>query len=61
GILISGLLTAAALFLTEEGFRAAAAALLAANLPVMIAEGVITLFAVRFLQRARPELLKLGD
>ena len=61
GILISGFLTASALFLTEEGFRAAAAALLAANLPVMIAEGVITLFVVRFLHRAEPELLKLGD
>lgn len=57
GVAVSALATAAALMATEEGFRAAAAALLAAHLPIMIAEGVITLLVVRVLRRTAPELL----
>ncbi len=56
GILVSSLLTAAALVFTEEGFWAAAAALLAAHLPIMVAEGVITAIVCRYLLKAAPDL-----
>ena len=57
-ILVSSLLTATALVFTEEGFWAAAGALLIAHLPIMIAEGIITALACKFILRAAPELLK---
>ncbi|HBC69238.1 MAG TPA: cobalt transporter CbiM [Sutterella sp.] len=57
-ILVSSLLTATALIFTEEGFWAAAGALLIAHLPIMIAEGIITALACKFILRAAPELLK---
>ena len=57
-ILVSSLLTAAALVFTEEGFWAAAAALLVAHLPIMVAEGIITALACKFIARVAPELVK---
>jgi cobalt/nickel transport system permease protein len=56
-VAVSAVATAIALMATEEGFRAAAIALLAAHLPIMVAEGVISLLVVRLLRRAAPELL----
>ncbi|MCI5851668.1 MAG: cobalt transporter CbiM [Sutterellaceae bacterium] len=60
GILVSSLLTALALVFTEEGFWAAAAALLVAHLPIMVAEGIITVLVCRYLQKSAPELLSLN-
>jgi cobalt/nickel transport system permease protein len=57
GVAVSAVATAIALMATEEGFKAAAIALLAAHLPIMIAEGVISLLVVNLLRRAAPELL----
>ena len=57
GVAIAALLTALALALTDEGFSAAAIALLVAHVPVMLAEGCITMFTVAFLARVRPEVL----
>ncbi|MCF0253412.1 MAG: cobalt transporter CbiM [Duodenibacillus sp.] len=57
GVAASSVLTAGALALSGEGFAAAAGALLVSNLPVMIAEGFVTLFAAGFLARMRPDLL----
>lgn len=50
-------LTAIALGFTNEGFQAAAGALFLAHLPVMIAEGLLTMFTIGFMARMRPEIL----
>lgn len=55
---LTALLTAMCLALSGEAFLTAAQALLLAHLPVMLLEGVVTLFAVSFLARVRPELLR---
>ena len=56
----AGLLTALSLSFTSEGFLQAARILFAAHIPVMIAEGIVTVLAVSFLARVRPELLKFA-
>lgn len=57
GVLISAILTASALAFTTEGFRAAAAALFLAHLPVMAAEGLISMLTVAFIARVKPGML----
>lgn len=57
GVGIAALLTAVALAFTNEGFMAAAIALLLAHLPIMIAEGLISMIVVDFLMRFRPALI----
>lgn len=56
-ILLSAVLTAVALALSGEAFAGAAKMLLAAHLPVMVVEGVITGFAYTFLAKVKPEAL----
>lgn len=56
-MLLSAVLTAGALALSGEGFTNAAWVLLAAHLPVMIVEGVITGFVYTFLAKVKPEAL----
>ncbi len=60
GVGIAALLTALALAFTDEGFLTAAKILLAAHLPVMAAEGFITMVTVGFIARVRPEMLATG-
>ena len=57
GIAFSALLTARALAFTNEGFLTAAKVLLVAHLPIMLAEGFITMVTVGFIARVRPEML----
>jgi cobalt/nickel transport system permease protein len=45
------------LFFTGESFLVAAHAVVAAHLPVMIVEGLITLALVSFLRKVKPEVL----
>ena len=54
----AGLLAAAALSFSEEGFLRSAQILFAAHIPVMLAEGVLTALAVNFVLRVRPEMLR---
>ncbi|MEK6202357.1 MAG: cobalt transporter CbiM [Desulfobulbaceae bacterium] len=56
-LLLSALLTAGTLWLSDPGFSHAAAILVAGNAPVMVIEGCITLFIVGFLARVQPEIL----
>jgi cobalt/nickel transport system permease protein len=56
-VLLSGVIAAAALVLTGEGFVAVAALILSAHLPVMVIEGIVTLFCVVFLRKVQPSLL----
>ena len=51
----AALLTALALGFSNEGFVRSAQILLAAHVPVMAAEGVITALIVSFVVRVRPE------
>ena len=59
GVLIAALMTALAF--SSEGFVASAAALLAAHVPIMAAEAVITALVVDMIARTYPELLHLGE
>jgi cobalt/nickel transport system permease protein len=59
-ILLSTLLLALALIGTDSSFFDTAKLLLAAQLPLMLLEGLITLFVVSFLARVQPELLNFA-
>lgn len=56
----AALLTSLSLAWTDEGFVQAACLLLAAHLPVMLAEGVITMLVVGFLARVQPDILSFS-
>ncbi len=56
-VLLSGILVALSLLFTEESFMSVAKLIVLAHVPVMIIEGIITLFCVAFLKRVKPELL----
>lgn len=53
GVMGAGLLPAVALAFSEEGFATAARLLFLAHLPVMIAEGLITMITVGFIAKVR--------
>lgn len=59
-ILMSSLLMALALASTDKGFIRTAQLVIAAQLPLMIIEGIITMFTVSFLAKVQPEFLQLG-
>jgi cobalt/nickel transport system permease protein len=57
-ILLSGLLVAASLVLAlGQSIDTAARLIVLAHVPVMVIEGVITIFVVEFIRRVRPEML----
>lgn len=56
-VLLSGLLVSLSLFLSEENFFEAAAAVLGAHIVIMIVEGIITVLCVQFLKKVRPGML----
>ncbi len=56
----AGLLTALSLAWTDEGFLQAARLLFLAHVPVMIVEGIVTVLAVSFLAKVRPEMLRFA-
>ncbi len=58
-ILGSSLLMALALAASDRGFVRSAQILVAAHLPLMVVEGIITMFAVAFLAKVQPEFLGL--
>ena len=57
-ILFSAILVALSLILTGRAFIAPAEVALAAHVVVMIVEGILTIFIVEFLRKARPEMLQ---
>lgn len=57
-VLGAAILAGLALAFTGEAFTEAAWTLVAAHVPVMVVEGFITLFAVNFLARVKPEMLQ---
>ncbi|MFZ5564636.1 MAG: cobalt transporter CbiM [Thermodesulfobacteriota bacterium] len=56
-VLVGALLAALVLVWSEESFWEVSAMLVAAHLPVMVVEGLITGFAVVFLKKVKPSLL----
>ena len=57
GVLLAGLILAAALIFTQESFTEMVILIVTANLPVMVIEGIVTSFCVMFLRKVRPEML----
>jgi cobalt/nickel transport system permease protein len=56
-VLASGVLVALALTCTDENFFKTSAIILAAHLPVMAIEGIVSAFCVVFLRKVQPALL----
>jgi len=56
-VFLSGILVAISLLFTEQSFMSVAKLIVLAHLPVMIIEGIITLFCLGFLKKVKPELL----
>lgn len=56
-VFLGTLLAGAALLFTETDFLKAGAMLVAAHLPVMVIEGMITAFCIAFLRKVQPSLL----
>ena len=56
-VLLGAVIVGMALMFTEENFLEVATVVVAAHIPVMIIEGVITAFTVAFLQKVQPSLL----
>lgn len=60
-ILLSALLMAMALYFSDHGFLKVAGLVLLSHLPVMLIEGLITMFIVNFLARVQPEILSIEN
>jgi cobalt/nickel transport system permease protein len=56
-VLLGAVILGLALIFTEENFFEVAAIVIAAHIPVMIIEGVITAVCVSFLKKVQPEML----
>jgi cobalt/nickel transport system permease protein len=54
---LGGVIVGLALMFTEEKFFEVAAAILAAHLPVMVIEGIVTALCVAFLKKVQPAML----
>ncbi len=54
----SGILVAASLVATGESFYAAAKLIVLVHIPIMVIEGIITIFVIEFVRRVRPEMLR---
>jgi len=58
-VFLSSLMVAFSLVFTGEHFLTIAKFVVVANLPVMIIEGLITVFCIRFLKNVKPEMLEV--
>ena len=56
-VLLAGIMVAVALLFTGEQFLLISKLILVAHVPVMIVEGLISLFCVIFIKKVRPEIL----
>ncbi len=54
-ILASGLLVAVSLLATGESFYTAARLIVLSQIPVMVVEGILTVFIIEFLRKVRPD------
>jgi cobalt/nickel transport system permease protein len=58
-ILLSGILMASALALSDAGFIRVAQITLLSHIPLMVIEGIVTMFTLSFLIRVHPDILSL--
>ena len=56
-VFLAALIMGLSLIFSEENFLEIAALIFAANLPVMIIEGIVTVFCVAFIKKVNPEML----
>lgn len=56
-VFVSGIIVGLALTFTEEHFLEVSVMIVAANLPVMIIEGIVTAFCIAFLKKVQPDML----
>ncbi len=56
-VLLSGIIVGLALIFTDQNFLEVSGLIVAAHIPVMIIEGIITAACVTFLHKVRPEML----
>lgn len=56
-VLLSALLLGLSLVFTEENFWEVSSLIVIANLPVMVIEGIITIFCLKFLKKVHPTML----
>jgi cobalt/nickel transport system permease protein len=59
-IMFSSLLLGAALWFKDENFLETSLAIITANIPIMIIEGIITGFCISFLLKVYPEILPVN-
>ncbi|MDR1164300.1 MAG: cobalt transporter CbiM [Deltaproteobacteria bacterium] len=57
-VLVSGILVAFSLYLSGDAFATVGYVIVAANLPVVVIEGLVAMFLVQFLRKVRPDLLR---
>jgi len=56
-VFLAGILVGFSLVFTGENFLEVAGLVVAAHLPIMVIEGIVTVFCVAFLKKVKPELL----
>jgi cobalt/nickel transport system permease protein len=56
-VFLAALIMSLSLIFTEENFMEVAALVFAANLPVMVIEGIVTAFSIAFIKKVSPEML----
>jgi len=56
-VMLSALMLGLALVLAEKNFWTVSSILIAANIPVMFVEGIVTAFCVAFIKKVNPEML----
>ncbi|MFO7495797.1 MAG: cobalt transporter CbiM [Desulfobacterales bacterium] len=57
-VLLSGLIVGLALVFSAEGFLATAGLVIMAHIPVMLIEGIVTVFCVSFLKKVQPAIFQ---
>ena len=58
---LSGLMVALSLLFTGQSFLNVAKLILLAHLPIMVIEGLFTVFVVKFLKKVKPEMLEVAN
>jgi cobalt/nickel transport system permease protein len=58
-VFLSSIMVALSLFFTGDQFITVAKIIVIANLPIMVIEGIVALFCVRFLKKVKPEILEV--
>jgi len=60
GVFLSAILCSLALLFTEKNFLKTAQLIVVAHIPVMILEGILTVFVISFLTKVKPDFLNGG-